>query len=278
MTTTAGEPGTLRVALGEYDIGWHDPERSLARADAVVRAAARAGAALVALPEMCTTGFTMDVSVQPRGLDDPQVTGLAAIARAHSVHLIAGVGLHEPSLDSSSRSGRSTESGESRGDSYSNSALVFGPDGALLAHYRKQRLFAFAGEDDSYRAGGEPVVVEINGVRIAPLICFDLRFPELFQAVASDVDACIVIANWPHTRRTHWDTLTRARAIESQCYVVAVNRVGEADGLTYDGGSAAFDAMGERVDSLTSDVRIAEVSSANVRAVRARFPFYAGRA
>ncbi|HEV2641054.1 MAG TPA: nitrilase-related carbon-nitrogen hydrolase [Candidatus Elarobacter sp.] len=262
MSTTRA--ADLRVALGEYDTGWHDPDPSLARADEIVREAAGAGAALVVLPEMCTTGFTMDVSVQPRGLDDPQVMRLADIARAHGVHLIAGVGVREPSL----------------GGAYSNSALVFGPDGALRAQYRKQRLFGFAGEDGAYRAGGAPVIVDIGGVRLAPLVCFDLRFPELFQAVANDVDVFVVIANWPHTRRAHWDTLTRARAIESQSYVIAVNRIGDADGLTYDGGSVVYDPMGERIDHVAntpSCIPIADVTTAATRAVRARFPFYQGR-
>src|SRR5258708_30068912 len=78
-------------------------------------------------------------------------------------------------------------------------------------------------------------------------ICYELRFPELFAPVAPDVDAMIVIANWPRSRQHHWDVLLRARAIENQCYVIGVNRTGVANGLAYSGGSAAFDPWGEGV-------------------------------
>jgi omega-amidase len=252
----------LGVALGEYDTGWHDPAASLARAKEIVRDGARAGAKLVVLPEMCTTGFTMDAASQAEPLEGPSVRALSALAAEAKVNLLAGVAMRE------------VAGGMKRAV---NAALLFGDDGTLRATYRKQRVFAYAGEHEVYTAGNEPVVVEVRGVRVAPFICYDLRFPELFRAVAPKADLMVVIANWPAKRRAHWDALIRARAIENQCYVVAVNRTGTGGGLTYDGGSAAFDPWGEPMlpagVAAGSDVACVDVDPARVRAVRDEYPF-----
>jgi predicted amidohydrolase len=252
------------VALGEYDTGWHDPAGSLARAAGVVERAAAAGAGLVVLPEMCTTGFTMESAEHAEPLAGPSVTGLAELARRHGVHLLAGVATRAPS--------------DGGGERFHNSALLFGPDGALAAEYRKQRLFAFAGEHECYAAGEAPTVARVGGVRIAPFICFDLRFPELFRAIAPRVDALVLVANWPASRRAHWDVLVRARAIENQCYVVAVNRSGEGGGQEYDGGSVAYDPWGEPVaESTDGGLLVARIDPAEVTRVRSRWPFVEDR-
>jgi omega-amidase len=256
--------GPLAVALGEYDTGWHDPAGSLARAAEVVRRAAAAGAGLVVLPEMCTTGFTMDPAAWAETPAGPSVEGLAELARRHGVHLLAGVATRVPE--------------EGGGERFFNSALLLGPDGAPRAEYRKQRLFAFAGERDRYTAGEAPVVARVGGVRLAPFVCFDLRFPELFRAVAPRVDALVLLANWPAARRAHWDVLVRARAIENQCYVVAVNRTGRGGGLEYDGGSVAYDPWGEPVaEAADGGLLVARVDPEEVTRVRSRYPFVEDR-
>jgi omega-amidase len=251
----------LRVALGEYDTGWQDPDRSLARAGELVERAAGAGAELVVLPEMTTTGFTMEPARHAEPLDGPSAAALSRLARTHKVHLIAGLATRAP------------HGGAER---FYNSALVYAPDGSLLAEYRKQRLFGFAGEIDAYAPGENAVIVTIGGVRVAPFICFDLRFPELFRAVAAGTDAIVVIANWPASRRSHWDVLVRARAIENQCCVIAVNRLGGGGGVEYDGGSVAWDAWGERLaaaGTAPEDVACVDVDPGEVARVRLRYPF-----
>lgn len=249
----------LRVALGEYDIGWHDPATSLDRAARLVEHAAAGGADLVMLPEMCTTGFTMEAVAQCEALDGPSVKRLSAIAREAGVHLLAGVATCEP------------RGGDGRQTGFFNSALLFDPSGEVSAHYRKQKLFVFADEQRHYSPGDAPVIVEVKGVRLAPFICFDLRYPELFRAVASYVDAMLLIANWPSSRRMHWDVLCRARAIENQCFFLAVNRIGEGGGLEYDGGSVAYDPFGELVGEGAG--AIVEVDPARVGEVRRKYPF-----
>ncbi len=122
------------------------------------------------------------------------------------------------------------------------------------------------------------MVARVGGVRIAPFICFDLRFPELFRAVAPRVDALVLVANWPAARRAHWDVLVRARAIENQCYVVAVNRSGRGGGLEYDGGSAAYDPWGDPVaETADGGLLVARIDPAEVTRVRSRWPFVEDR-
>lgn len=251
---------SLRAALGEYDTGWHDPAASVRRARDVIAAAARLKARLVILPEMCTTGFTMegDRWAEVLGATGSANEAVAAAAREHHVWVLSGLALRETS--------------PSR---LVNAAVLFDPTGSIAAVYRKQRLFAYSGEHEVYAAGDASVVVTIEGTRVGLFVCFDLRFPELFRAVAPEIDAAIVIANWPERRRPHWDVLTRARAIENQCYVVAVNRTGIGDGVEYDGGSVAYDPWGEPVGigGGGNAPRVVDIDPARVKLVRARYPF-----
>ncbi|NUQ19462.1 MAG: carbon-nitrogen family hydrolase, partial [Gemmatimonadaceae bacterium] len=241
-------------------IGWHDPESSLRAARELVARAARAGARLVVLPEMTTTGFTMDLS-QATPLDGGHAARLAAVAAEHGVWIIASVA--------------ATEARAAAAQAV-NAALVVDPHGETQAIYRKQKLFAYGGEHQHYHPGDESVVVSIEGVRVGVFICYDLRFPELFRALAREVDAFVLVANWPTTRRAHWDTLTRARAIENQAYMVAVNRTGRGGKLEYDGGSVAFDPWGDRLPERRAspgDPAIVEIDPARVAEVRGAFPF-----
>ena len=249
------DTGTLTVALGEYDTGWHDAAVSLKRAADVVRGAKAAGADLVALPEMCITGFTMEAESFAEAEDGPSIKALAKLAGEQKLWIVGGASIKKPD-------GR-----------YVNSALVFSPDGSLVTSYEKQRLFGYAGETDVYTAGESHCVVEIEGLTVGVFICFDLRFPELFREVGPDVDAFVLIANWPNARQQHWEVLTRARAIENQCYMIAVNRVGEGGGLSYDGGSVIYDPWGERVDkAAVGGLRVGEISRSVVERARKAFP------
>jgi omega-amidase len=221
----------------------------------VAQQARAAGADLLVLPEMCASGFTMHPDNFAEPPDGPSSRALSALAKSHDLWIIGGLSMR--------RDGR-----------YLNSALAFAPDGSLVATYDKQRLFGYAKETTVYSAGTDPCVIQIGGLSMGLFVCFDLRFPELFRAVAPEVDACVIIANWPSARQRHWEILTQARAIENQCYVVAVNRIGEGDGLDYKGGSVIFDAWGERCDTpaRNSSLRIGELSRSMVSSVREKFP------
>lgn len=241
----------LTIALGEYDTGWHNVQESLKRAEQVVKDAVSKSAQLVVLPEMCTTGFTMETDKYAELADGESVCGLKRIAKDAGVYLIAGV----PTTD---------------GSCNFNSSFVINPQGNVVSEYRKQRLFTYADEPDHYTAGDRSVIVNIEGVRVGLFICFDMRYPELFREVARDVDAAIVIANWPATRRKHWDVLLQSRAIENQFYMVAVNRTGEGGNLSYDGGSAIIGPRGEEIAK--GPLGIGVIDTEYVAKVREEFP------
>ena len=221
--------------------------------------ARKAGARLVVLPEMCTTGFTMDAERWAEPFGGADAERLKSIARVNGVWLIAGMAARAPD-------------GESRGAAH-NVAMVLSPAGELAGAYRKQRLFAYGGEHMAYVGGDGPMVVTMDGVRVSPFVCYDLRFPELFRAVARRADLLVVIANWPMARRAHWDLLLRARAVENLAFVAGVNRTGEGGGLSYDGGSAAWSPWGEPLPAVSSDPTIVEVNPGEVATTRKKYPF-----
>jgi len=152
-------------------------------------------------------------------------------------------------------------------------ALVVSPDGSV-ARYAKIHPFSYGGEHLHYAPGDRVVTVEIDGVRVTPFVCYDLRFPEPFRAAAAETDLYVVVANWPELRREHWKTLLRARAIENQAYVAGVNRVGDGDGLHYAGDSAAVSPLGETLAEGDEQERVllADVEPEEVAKLRARFP------
>ncbi|HMK13371.1 MAG TPA: nitrilase-related carbon-nitrogen hydrolase, partial [Acidimicrobiales bacterium] len=160
----------------------------------------------------------------------------------------------------------------------SNCLVLAGPDGTIL-RYRKIHPFSFAGEHERYEAGDKHVTVMVEDVRLSLFVCYDLRFADEFWSLAGDTDCYVVVANWPATRREHWMTLLRARAIENQAYVVAVNRVGSGDGLDYSGDSAIIGPFGEEVVVGGSEeaVLLGDVEPAVVSDIRARFPFLVDR-
>jgi predicted amidohydrolase len=254
--TVRAATSRLTVALGEYDTGWHDPKTSIASASRLVRRIAEVGADLVVLPELATTGATTEGD-RAVALDSPDITAIREMAQANALWLITGIALRE-----------------TRGGCAVNAAIAVNPDGEVVAIHRKRRLFGFAGEDREFTPGTESTVVDVNGVRLGLFICYELRFPELFRPVARDVDAMVVVANWPANRHEHWDALLRARAIENQCFMIGVNRTGFADGLSYLGGSTVFDPWGDRLSAMpVHATRIAAVDTERVRALRESHPF-----
>jgi predicted amidohydrolase len=159
-----------------------------------------------------------------------------------------------------------------------NTFVLASPRGELH-RYRKIHPFTYGGEREAFAAGSEVVTVDVDGVRVTPFICYDLRFADVFWETAASTDLYVVPANWPETRRRHWRALLVARAIENQAYVVGCNRVGSGGKLTYVGDSAVISPMG---DVLASAAEVettlqVDVEPARVAEVRSRFPFAADR-
>jgi omega-amidase len=182
---------------------------------------------LIVLPEMFLTGFSLNTAVTAQSAEAADEQFLAALAVEHQCAVLGGV-----------------VTAAADGGCF-NEAVTFGPDGALLGRYRKRRPFSLGGESQVHAAGDEAVVFDWGGFRVAPLICYDLRFPELArEAVAVGADLLIYIASWPIARVQHWLTLLQARAIENQAYVVGVNRCGRDPQFNYPGRSVVVDPHG----------------------------------
>jgi predicted amidohydrolase len=165
------------------------------------------------------------------------------------------------------------------GDNVYNRMLFASPAG--VQHYDKRHLFRMAGEHERYADGKQRLIVELNGWRICPQVCYDLRFPVWLRNRHDpgigrfDYDLILFVANWPAPRRTAWSTLLQARAIENLSYCIGVNRVGEdGNGIAYAGDSAAIDFLGKPLALLGAQEQIVTVSldPAALSAFRQRFP------
>ena len=256
---------TLRAAAIQHDIVWHDREANFERLAPKIAGAAASGAGLVLLTETFSTGFSFDTPGigEPQG--GPSSTFLLEQAARHGVW----VGGSCPELDPAAPSGDERPS---------NTFVLAGPDG-VVHRYRKIHPFSHAGEERYVRAGTDFVTVTIDGVRLSLFVCYDLRFSDEFWGLAPDTDAYLVVANWPETRRLHWSTLLRARAIENQAYVVGVNRVGSGGGLDYSGDSAIIDPLGEVLASgaRVETVLLADIDTDHVASTREHFRFMQDR-
>ncbi len=255
----------LRVAAVQHDIVWHEREANFAALAPRVAAAAAGGAGLVLFTETFSTGFSFDTPGigEPEG--GPSSSFLAAQAAQHG--LWVGGSCPEIAPDAPADDQRP-----------SNVFVLAGPDGTVH-RYRKIHPFSHAGEERYVRAGAEFVTVDIGGVRCSLFVCYDLRFADEFWALGPDTDAYLVVANWPASRRAHWSALARARAIENQAYVVAVNRVGSGGGLDYIGDSAIIDPLGETLVGAAGveTILFADVDTAVVADTRDRFRFLQDR-
>jgi len=249
----------MRVAALQLDIAWENPQETFRRVEAVAVDAADRGARVLALPEMFATGFSMQAEAMAAHAG--AVRGfLAALARRLDVWLLAG--LAEP--------GRERPA---------NAYTLVAPDGRERLHGRKVHPFSLMAEAEHYESGSRVRTTGVEGVRFTPLVCYDLRFVELFRAAADRTDCFIVLANWPERRSHAWRTLLAARAIDCQAYVLGVNRVGSAEGHPHRGDSTLVDPLGEVVATLAErpGAVVGDVDPGHVADVRRRYPFLADR-
>lgn len=248
----------MRVACCQFDIAWQDKAANYGRVDVLVRAAGLEAGTLLLLPEMFATGFSMNAGAIAEAVDGPTATFVGSLARQHAIHVLAGVVIRPDD-----------------GTRPRNEALLFGPDGRLACRYAKIHRFTFAGEDGHYGAGDRPVTCEVAGWRVQPAVCYDLRFPELFRGPETrGAELICVIANWPAARESHWLALLRARAIENQAYVAAVNRCGRDPNVAYSGRSQIIDPRGEMLADGGGEEGVirAELDLDALRDYRDRFP------
>ncbi len=243
----------MRVGLVQMDIVWEEVDENCANLKALVNASERAD--LYVLPELWPVGFTMNDrawEAEPRA-----IAAMITLAKSKSAWVLGGVPAHNQPRQQ-------------------NCAVLISPKGKETARYAKRKLFAYAGEDRYYTAGEQMVTAKVGQFPITPMICYDLRFPELAREVATATGALIYIASWPQTRRTHWQQLLIARAIENQAYAIGVNRIGsDENGLRYQGDSMVVAPSGEVVLDAGSDegVHLCDIDYESVTQLRSRLPF-----
>jgi predicted amidohydrolase len=212
----------------QLDSVWEDKRANHDKVWQLLDSASPTSGALVVLPEMFATGFSMDVRAISESGSHQTQEFLETVACEYSVFFVAGIVTTGP---------------EGRG---CNQAIVISPDGVEIDRYWKMHPFTYGGESKQYDAGDRPLVFDWNGCTVAPFICYDLRFPEIFRkTVRQGAQLYTVIANWPESRIEHWVILLRARAIENQAYVAGVNRCGDDPHLHYSGRSLIVDPRGE---------------------------------
>lgn len=215
---------TLRITTLQADLHWEAPAENRAMFAAQIEAIGHPTDVIV-LPEMWSTGFSMRSAALAEPMDGPSVAWMAEQAAARQAVVTGSLIV--------------ADSGQ-----YRNRMIWMRPDGSC-AYYDKHQLFKMAGEHAHYAAGQERVVVEHGGWRIGLAVCYDLRFPVWLRNVTG-YDLLLVVASWPMARRTHWQTLLQARAIENQSYVIGVNRVGtDGNGLDYAGDTMVVTPYGE---------------------------------
>jgi predicted amidohydrolase len=217
----------MHVFACQFDIAWEDPPANFAKVRQMLAGTAIPPGSLIVLPEMFATGFSMNTEriAEPERGETCQF--LASLAGDCQSFVIGGVATR------------------SAGPKARNEALIFGPTGSEIARYVKRQPFTLGGEREHYEAGTQGVVAECGEFRVAPLICYDLRFPELFRPAAfAGAQVFAVIANWPQSRAAHWLALLRARAIENQAFAIGVNRSGNDPRLAYRGQSLIVDPLG----------------------------------
>lgn len=213
----------LHIALVQPILVWENPEANRAQLEKMIKQ--KAGEVdLFVLPEMFSSGFTM----QPQNLDPSEqlktVDWMKSLARVTNAAIAGSLAFKENGL-------------------YFNRLFFVYPT-AEVRQYDKRHLFSLAGEEQIYQAGKQRLVLEYNGFRICPLICYDLRFP-VFSRNTEQYDVLLYVANWPKARIYAWDSLLKARAVENISYAVGVNRVGEdQNGHHYNGHSQVLDELG----------------------------------
>ena len=214
----------MRVVILQQDIAWADPAENVRQAEVAIDR--RPGADLYVLPEMFTTGFATHPEGVAEKADSETLRWMVRKAAACRAAVAGSLAVED-------------------GGRYYNRLCFVHPDGRVET-YDKRHLFTYSGEDRHYTRGTRRVVVNFRGVRILLQVCYDLRFP-VWSRNRGDYDVALYVASWPVGRIEAWSALLRARAIENQCYVVGVNRVGRDPVAEYSGASVVIDPYGRTV-------------------------------
>lgn len=244
----------LNIAAVQCDLFWENPSKNRAQIEHYM--ASISDADIVVLPEMFTTGFSVESTHLAEAMDGDTVCWMRRLAKTYTAVICGSIMIKEA------------------GEVY-NRFLWVEPSG-IVKHYDKRHLFGLINEDRFFTAGTSRLIVNYKGWKICPLICYDLRFP-VFSRNDSEYDVLLYVANWPNKRIKAWDRLLQARAIENQCYVVAVNRLGEdAYKAQYSGHSQLIDGYGELIAMAPDNeqgIIESRLNKQHLNELRTRLPF-----
>jgi predicted amidohydrolase len=251
----------MKVSVAQIECIPGDIEANCAQIPRLAEAAKANGCEVIVFPEMTDTGYEMS-AIQKTASPWPELPFNTAkkASRDFAVYLICGLS-------------------EREGERIYNSLAVFDPEGNLIGKYRKTHLLPLdpVNENRYLTPGNSLEIAQIGDMKWGLLICYDLRFPEVSrQLIMKGAEALVVCAAWPFPRESHWQTLTKARAIENQCYVIAANRIGTDGPLTFCGSSRIINPDGTIEASASQDQQellIAQIHRENVSSLRASMPF-----
>tara|TARA_B110000091_G_scaffold194243_1_gene219917 strand:- start:479 stop:1261 length:783 start_codon:yes stop_codon:yes gene_type:complete len=230
----------LKISMIQSEIVWENPMQNRVQFELQI-AAIPPDVVLIVLPEMFTTGFTMNAASVAEKMDGPSVAWMQEMAANKKAAIVGSLVISE------------------RGQFY-NRLLFVHPSGKI-DFYDKRHSFTLAKENEVYTAGTQKRIVTYKGWKICPLICYDLRFP-VWSRNTENYDLLLYVANWPTPRIHAWNALLQARAIENMSYTIGVNRVGQdANGHDYAGMSAGYDGLGNRLTNFKkNEVEVATLT------------------
>ncbi len=247
----------MKISLVQFDIIWENRNANLENLDNLLLPL-KGSTDIVILPEMFTTGF----SVNPEGISEEAgaetCLWMKKKAREGTFAICGSYIINER-------------------ENFFNRFIFISPDGKSW-QYDKRHLFSLSGENRTFTPGTEKIIIEFSGLRICPMICYDLRFP-VWSRNKNEYDLLIYASNWPYSRQFAWNTLIRARAIENQCFVAAVNRVGrDGNNTEYRGESALIGFAGKTIiaaDEIRESVITGSISLHELSVFREKYPFLA---
>ncbi|HET9057529.1 MAG TPA: nitrilase family protein [Chitinophagaceae bacterium] len=267
----------LTFTLVQSNLHWEDKKANLQMWEEKIFSI-KNKAEIVVLPEMFTTGFSMKPELFAEKMDGPTIEWMKKIAQQKKIILTGSVIIEEP-IQNVQVAG---DAPAAELKNYYNRLIWMLPNGEY-GYYDKRHLFAYAEEDRHYRPGNKRLIASVKGWKINLQVCYDLRFPVWARQVSTEkrdnpeYDVLIYVANWPQRRNHAWKTLLQARAIENQCYVIGVNRVGnDGNNIFHSGDSMVIDPLGEILYQKTNeeDIYTITLSKEKLEEARTKFPFW----
>lgn len=246
----------MKLGLIQYSPVWEDKEKNKKQILNIL-STDLSSVDLLIFPEMTLTGFSMNSKLLAEEVMGETFSFFKNIAKEKNTNILAGIILKEV-------------------NQIYNTAVHINSSGEIISIYKKIHPFTYSTEDKNYNAGSQTVVTKIDEWNIGLSVCYDLRFPELYRFYAKQrIELIINIANWPVDRIEHWQTLLKARAIENQCYVAGVNRVGDTGEIKYNGWSSVWDPMGNEIIGIENEEGIffTEINIDDVKKLRKDLPF-----